>query len=131
VDARDVAQRHARRGRAHLPTAHADRRDVQRREEPRFGIAMSYARTSSTERADVLLLLASLGHLVSVLIGIAAEAAGLNLRYQANTVKARRVLSLAALGRLVAASDAVPLTRALLNAAWARVRSPLCPCPEP
>jgi hypothetical protein len=98
---------------------------------PRFGIAMSYARTSSTERADVLLLLASLGHLVSVLIGIAAEAAGLNLRYQANTVKARRVLSLAALGRLVAASDAVPLTRALLNAAWARVRSPLCPCPEP
>jgi hypothetical protein len=73
----------------------------------RFGVSMSHARTRSTDRANVLLLLASLGHLIAVLIGVAAEAAKLHLRYQANTVTKRRVLSFATLGRLVAASGEI------------------------
>jgi hypothetical protein len=93
---------------------------------PRFGIAMSYARTNSVERADVLLLIASLGHLISVLIGIAAEAMNLCRRFQANTVTSRRVLSLAALGRLVIASaDAREITAVGLKRAWSRLRAPL------
>jgi hypothetical protein len=70
----------------------------------RFGISLDHARTASTERADVLLLLAAFAHLVSMLIGIAAESLQLHLRHQANTVKTRRVLSLVMLGRLVANS---------------------------
>lgn len=65
---------------------------------------MSHACTHSENRADVLLLLATLAHLFSVLVGIAAEATHLHLRFQANTVKNKRVLSLAMLGRLVAGS---------------------------
>jgi hypothetical protein len=86
----------------------------------RFGFALSYARTSSVARADVLLLLASFGLLAAMLIGIAAEAAKLHLRYQANTIKSRRVFSLVALGRLVAASANGPaISDAVLRAAWA------------
>ena len=77
----------------------------------RFGMSMCHVRTKSPERADVLLLLASFAHATAVLIGIAAEAAGLQRRYQANTVTHRRVLSLANLGRLVAVFDDFDLLR--------------------
>jgi hypothetical protein len=94
----------------------------------RFGFALSYARTNSVARADLLLLLASFGLLASVLIGIAAEAAKLHLRYQANTTKSRRVLSLVALGRLVAASPYGPaISNAVLSAAWATLVARLTP----
>jgi hypothetical protein len=46
----------------------------------------------------------SAAHATAILIGIAAEELGLQRRFQANTVTNRRVLSLATLGRLVAAS---------------------------
>jgi len=72
----------------------------------RFGLSLVHARTNSTARANVLLLLASLAHLFAVVLGIAAEAAQLDRRYQANTIRHRRVLSLAMLGRLIVASDA-------------------------
>jgi hypothetical protein len=66
---------------------------------PRFGFALSYARTSSPERANVLLLLCAFAHLLTVLVGIAAEQLGLARHFQANTIRRRRVNSLAALGR--------------------------------
>jgi hypothetical protein len=72
----------------------------------RFGIALSHARTTSTTRADILVLLAAYAHVLYVLLGLAAEAAGLQRRFQANTVTNRRVLSLAMLGRLVVADHA-------------------------
>ena len=75
----------------------------------RFGIALSHARTRSTSRANVLLLLAAYAHLLYVLFGLAAEAAGLQRRFQANTVTHRRVLSLALLGRLVLAQHSTDL----------------------
>jgi hypothetical protein len=85
----------------------------------RFGLSLSQARTRSEHRANVLLLLASLAHLVAVLLGLAAEAAHIQFRFQANTVKIRRVLSLATLGRLFASnfSDA-RLRPALSGASW-------------
>jgi len=67
----------------------------------RYGLSLSHARTHSEKRADILLLLLALAHLLLVLFGAAAEAARLHLRYQANTVKHRRILSFAMLGRLV------------------------------
>jgi hypothetical protein len=69
---------------------------------PRFGFALSYARTSSPERANVLLLLCAFAHLLSVLVGLAAEKLGLARHFQANTTsRRRRVNSLATLGRYV------------------------------
>ena len=67
---------------------------------PRFGFAMSYARTASPARANVIMLLAAFSHLMSVIIGLAAERIGLERMFQANTAT-RRVNSLSSLGRLV------------------------------
>ncbi len=86
----------------------------------RFGLSLSHARTRSENRANVLLLLASLAHLVAVLLGVAAETTRLQFRFQANTVKNKRVFSLAMLGRLFAASSTDALLKpALSAAAWA------------
>jgi hypothetical protein len=90
----------------------------------RFGISLAHARTKSPSRADVLLLLASFAHVIFVLLGLAAEAARLQLRYQANTTSTRRVLSLAMLGRLVLAEHAETLLApALSDRAWARIET--------
>jgi hypothetical protein len=91
---------------------------------PRFGFSLSHARTNCDERANTLLLLGAFAHLFAILIGMAAEAAGWHLEYQANTERHRRVLSLATLGRLIAAdrlhqilSDAIsPLAWSVLRA---------------
>lgn len=88
----------------------------------RFGFALTHARTKSTRRADVLLLLAALGHLFAVLLGIAAEAGRLQRHFQANTLKTRRVLSLPMLGRLLLTSGREHLFKARdLARAWPRL----------
>ena len=86
----------------------------------RFGLSLAEARTHSDRRADVLLLLASITHLFAVMIGVAAETADLQRRFQANTVRHKRVLSIATLGRLVVASRTDDLFRPeLVERAWA------------
>jgi hypothetical protein len=67
----------------------------------RFGLCLAHARTTSTHRAEMLVLLAALAHFFAIVTGVAAEAAHLHTCYQANTVRNKRVLSLAMLGRLV------------------------------
>jgi hypothetical protein len=90
----------------------------------RFGMCLSHARTHCEKRANVLLLLASLAHLFSILLGIAAEAAKLHRHYQANTLTTKRVFSLSMLGRLVAASENHDLlANALANRAWSSFQS--------
>jgi predicted small integral membrane protein len=91
---------------------------------PRFGISLSYARTRSDKRANMLLLLAAFMHLLAVLIGMSAEQAGWHLEYQANTERHRRVLSLAMLGRLVAADRlSQVLSDVTSKFAWAVLRA--------
>jgi hypothetical protein len=80
---------------------------------------MAHARTSSPERADVLLLLAALALLVSTLLGIAAELLQLHRQLQANSVRNRRVLSLSTFGRLIATSRA-PKPRIPWRSTWPR-----------
>jgi hypothetical protein len=85
----------------------------------RYGFSLSQARPRSEQRANVLVLLTSLAHLVAVLLGMFAEAAHIQRRYQANTVTTRRVLSLVMLGRLFAASNSDGRIRpAFAAAAW-------------
>jgi hypothetical protein len=89
---------------------------------PRFGMSLSHARTNSEDRANVLLLLASLAHVVAILLGVAAERAHLQRQYQANTVM-KRVLSYAMLGRLViAAREKSLLALALATRAETSIR---------
>jgi hypothetical protein len=65
----------------------------------RFGWAFEDARSRSVARVAIQMLLAAFASLVAMLLGLAAEAAGLHKPFQANTTKTRRVLSLVALGR--------------------------------
>lgn len=67
----------------------------------RFGWGFEDARCRSTTRVAVQLMLVAVASLVVMLVGIAAEAAGLQKQFQANTIRKRRVLSLVALGRAV------------------------------
>ncbi len=81
----------------------------------RFGLSLKHARTKSDSRADVLMLLASIAHLIAIVLGVLAEAAQLHLRFQANTVKNKRVLSFAMLGRLIVASGVEVLLEPVLR----------------
>ena len=63
----------------------------------RFGWCLRHARGHSAARLTVLLLLAAIAMLAVILVGIAAEAAGIRWKFQANTVSSR-VLSLFVLG---------------------------------
>jgi len=63
------------------------------------------AREGSSERLEVLALLAALATLAMTLAGIAAERRGLQRAFQANTVRKRRVLSLFVLGTFVSKDD--------------------------
>lgn len=78
---------------------------------PRFGWSLEYSGTRSASRMDVLLLIGAIATVVSLLVGLAAEKHGLQYRYQANTRRSRRVLSLVNLGRrlLRAPRDALGL----------------------
>jgi len=64
----------------------------------RFGWAFEDARSRSLPRMAIQILLAALASLVAMLFGLAAEEANLRKQYQANTITARRVLSLVSLG---------------------------------
>jgi hypothetical protein len=67
----------------------------------RFGWAMEAACTARPGRVEIMVLLAALASLLTLMIGISAESAGLHRKYQANTISTRRVLALTTLGRLV------------------------------
>lgn len=59
----------------------------------RFGFAPPASYSRSVERMLVLSLLATLSTIVWWLIDYHAEKKGLHLRYQANSIKTRRVIS--------------------------------------
>jgi hypothetical protein len=64
----------------------------------RFGWSLDHASSRSAERLELLLLVASLALAAALLAGAAVEERGLARRYQANTVRSQRVISLVRLG---------------------------------
>ncbi len=78
-----------------------------------FGLRASYSR--SAERMLVLSLLATLSTIVLWLIGYHAENKGLHLRYQANSIKTRRVLSYLTLAENVLRHSPLILKRTVLS----------------
>ena len=67
----------------------------------RWGFALVEARSRRAERLEALLLIAALGTLGCWLAGLAAEAKRWGRHFQANTVRARAVLSTVFVGRQV------------------------------
>ncbi|MGT8741397.1 IS4 family transposase [Klebsiella oxytoca] len=78
-----------------------------------FGLRASYSR--SAERMLVLSLLATLSTIVLWLIGYHAENKGLHLRYQANSIKTRRVISYLTLAENILRHSPLILKRAVLS----------------
>lgn len=76
-----------------------------------LGWGFEHARSRDPGRQAVLLLIASLAVAATMLVGAHAEAAGQSRRYQANTVRSRRVQSLWRLGAFVLADawEAAPV----------------------
>jgi hypothetical protein len=70
----------------------------------RWGWSLRHCLSRHHSRLELLLLIGALATFVQQVIGIAAEAAGAHRRYQANTIKSRRVLSYFVLGGLIITS---------------------------
>jgi len=75
-----------------------------------YGLGFNASRSYKVTRIAILMLIAALAEILLLIIGTAADQAGLARHYQANTVKNRRVLSLHFLGRRVVKSSRVNLT---------------------
>lgn len=97
----------------------------------RFGWSFEDALSRSSKRLEVLLLLATLAMLSATLVGQAAESRKLHHRYQANTIRTRRVLSLFFLGNnLIRWGDDANIPREELRASLEEIRRKML-CLEP
>jgi hypothetical protein len=76
-----------------------------------YGLGFEHNKTKILRRLTLLILIATLACLVATLIGLTAISAGLHRRYQANTVKDKRVLSYQFLGRRVIKDTRVRLLK--------------------
>jgi hypothetical protein len=88
----------------------------------RFGLGLNLALSRSKERYAVLLLIAALASFVAWLFGKIAHDRNLHLRYQANTVTDRRVLSFVYLGMRIARRGGIHVTSDELNRARESLR---------
>lgn len=61
---------------------------------PRWGFGLRFGASYSTERVTVLSLITTLASIIMWLSGFSLENRGIHHKYQANTVKHRRVISL-------------------------------------
>jgi hypothetical protein len=73
-------------------------RDVK---NPRWGWSLAFAKSRSNSRFATLLLIAAVATVVVTLVGLNAEQNQRHHRYQANTIRKRRVMSLFVLGNAV------------------------------
>ena len=89
----------------------------------RFGWSLGTNLSTDPRRLDVLLLVLALGVIAMTLIGLSLEQRHLHRRFQANTIKTRRILSFFVLGTLAAATNEHLPTRAQLSTALAAARS--------
>jgi hypothetical protein len=63
-----------------------------------FGLGFEHHKSRCVQRIAILILIATLASILANIIGLAIFMVGLHRRYQANTVKTRRVLSFHYLG---------------------------------
>lgn len=90
----------------------------------RWGWSLRHCLSRSKRRIELLLLIGAIATLVQHLVGFAGELVNLHLRYQANTVRKRRVLSFFVLGGLLLQNQSrAELTATALRKALTRLRS--------
>jgi hypothetical protein len=88
----------------------------------RWGWSLRHCLSRTADRIEILLLIGALATFVQQVIGIAGEHSGLHRRYQANTIRTRRVLSYFFLGGLLLASRNHDLSPSVLRGALAHLR---------
>jgi hypothetical protein len=71
----------------------------------RWGWSLRHCNSRSAQRIEILLLIAAIAALLQQLVGMAGERRSMQRRYQANTVRTRRILSHFMLGALLLADD--------------------------
>ena len=76
----------------------------------RFGQGFEYNKTKNIKRLAILILLTTLTHWLLMLLGLAATLVNRHRRYQANSIKHARVLSLHFIGGRVAVDSTVHLS---------------------
>lgn len=69
-----------------------------------YGLGLRRSRSRSTQRLEIILLIAALAQLLLCIIGKAAEKMQLSKYFQVNTIKSRRVLSYTFLAKRIIAS---------------------------
>ncbi|NMR95478.1 IS4 family transposase, partial [Vibrio parahaemolyticus] len=84
---------------------------------PAYGLGLRHSRTSSSERFDIMLLIALMLQLTFWLAGVHGQKQGWDKHFQANTVKNRNVLSTVRLGMEVLRHSGYTITREDLLAA--------------
>ena len=78
---------------------------------PAYGLGLRHSRTSSSERFDIMLLIALMLQLTCWLAGVHAQKQGWDKHFRANTVRNRNVLSTVRLGMEVLRHSGYTITR--------------------
>ena len=90
----------------------------------RWGWSLRHSKSRSDSRLEILMLICTIASFVQQTVGCAAEQLKLHHKYQANTVRDRRVLSLFYLGGLVMHTlDLELINKKVLRGVIARVRA--------
>ena len=89
----------------------------------RFGLGLTYHRTSSVNRLQVLLLIATLAIVVLWLLGMAAVLRKKHYQFQANSIRNRRVLSIMFIGLQIINDTNTRLSKEDIIAAWAQLNA--------
>jgi hypothetical protein len=76
--------------------------------DARYGWSLAFTVSSTSARLNVLFLISTLAFIATVLVGRAAERAGLAARFQASSIRTRRVLSVFHVGSLLLTSSRGP-----------------------
>jgi len=84
----------------------------------RFGLSLTYHRTYSVERLQVLLLIATLALMVLWLLGMAVTLLKQHYQFQANSVRHKKVLSIIFIGLQMMTETRIRLSRNDISAAW-------------
>ena len=89
----------------------------------RFGLSLTYHRTSSVERLQVLLLISTLAIVVLWLLGMAVVLRHEHYQFQANIVRHKNVLSVIFIGLQMIYDTRTRMSKHDITAAWEKLNT--------
>ncbi|MEI8632683.1 hypothetical protein P4S72_13230 [Vibrio sp. PP-XX7] len=87
-----------------------------------YGMGLETNRTESRSRLSILVLIGTLAHNLLILIGVMTENLGIHRRFQANTIRERKVLSYFSLGRRFYRTNTIGISSSAWKAAIMTLR---------